>query len=323
MNNDLISVIIPVYNAERYLVKSIRSILNQTYKNLEVIIINDGSTDSSRLIIKNIHDERIRFFERSHQGLISQLNFGLSAASGNFIARMDADDIGDLDRLNIQMAFLKNNPGIQLVSTNYSHIDQNGKTLFNKELPENHGDIEYMMPILNSICHAGMLTYKTAMFNSGAYSEKYLFVEDQDLFLRMISSGIKMHNIQKFLYSYRYEKKKLSRANREILLKNRYQLGSEYLNKYYKDSKTENYDYNFRYGLVEYYSGNIDSARKYFLRALGIKHANKKSLYRFLAPSLLGDPIMKFLRNHNILSGMSDIMNKFGRDYHMVAKNEK
>jgi glycosyltransferase involved in cell wall biosynthesis len=321
MNNELISVILPVYNAERYLKKSIKSVLDQTYYNIELIIIDDGSEDSSSSIIENFKDDRIKYYIHSHQGLIAQLNFGLQEASGKYIARMDADDIGDLNRLAIQSAFLEEHPDIQLVSTNYNYIDANDKIISHKIMPENHEDIEYMMPILNSICHAGMLTYKDAIINAGAYSEKFVLVEDQDLFLRMISKGIKMYNIQKPLYLYRLKKNRLSKQDRTILLKNRYILGSEYLSRFYNNSE-DNFHNNLRFGLLEYYSGNINIARNYFINSLKLAKENKKGVYRFLLPSLLGDNIIKFLRSTDILAGISSIMNKLGRDYHMIVKNE-
>jgi glycosyltransferase involved in cell wall biosynthesis len=321
MNSELISVILPVYNAERYLKKSIKSVLDQTYNTIELIIIDDGSEDSSSSIIQNFKDDRIKFYSNAHQGLISQLNFGIQAATGKYIARMDADDIGDLNRLAIQAAFLKEHPDIQLVSTNYNYIDEKDKIIAHKQLPQNHDDIEYMMPILNSICHAGMLTYKDAILDAGAYSEAFVFVEDQYLFLRMISKGIKMYNIQKFLYSYRLKKNRLSKQDRTILLKNRYNLGTEYLNRFYNNSE-DNFNYNLRFGLLEYYSGNINTARNYFLKSLRLAKENKKGIYRFLLPSLLGDNIIKFLRSTDILAGISSIMNKFGKDYHTIIKNE-
>jgi glycosyltransferase involved in cell wall biosynthesis len=323
MNNNLVSVILPVYNAERYIEKSIRSVLDQTYNELELIIIDDGSSDSSKAIIKTFKDNRIRFYAHPHLGLISQLNFGVQNAEGNFIARMDADDMDDKNRLAVQIAYLKNNSDIQLVSTNYNFIDENDKIYSEKTLPEFHEDIEYMMPILNSICHASMVTYKTAVIDAGSYRDKYLFVEDQDLFLRMISCGMKMHNLQEALYSYRIKNKRYSKADRETLLRNRYQIGTEYLNNYYQHPTRENYHFNFRYGLIEYYSGDINSARKYLLNAFKLKHSDKKSLYRYLLPTLLGDSIIKFLREKNILSGISLMMNKLGRDYHKIIKNEQ
>jgi glycosyltransferase involved in cell wall biosynthesis len=320
--SSLVSIILPVYNAERYLEKSISSVLNQTHNDLELIIIDDGSNDFSSAIIKSFNDKRIRFYERPHLGLISQLNFGLQIAEGHYIARMDADDLDDLNRLDTQVSYLRDHSDITLVSTNYNYIDENDHLISTKELPENHEDIEYMMPILNSVCHAGMLTYKSSIVEAGGYREMFLFVEDQDLFLRMISRGMKMHNLQAALYSYRLKKNPFSDQERNTLLRNRYQLGNEYLKRYYKSSSKDDYHYNFRFGLMEYYSGNINKARKYFLIAARLKHSNRKSVMRYLFPSLFGNSVIKFLRKNNILSKVSLFMNKFGMDYHKIVKND-
>ena len=92
--NDLISIILPVYNGETYLEDSIKSILNQTYQNFELIIINDGSTDSSHLIIeKFLKSNKIIYRSRKNKGLVKTLNEGIKLSSGNYIARMDQDDI--------------------------------------------------------------------------------------------------------------------------------------------------------------------------------------------------------------------------------------
>ena len=149
----------------------------------------------------------------------------------------------------------------------------------------------------------------------------FLFVEDQDVFLRMISLGMKMYNLQEILYSYRLKKNPLSKQDKETIFRNRYRLGNEYLKNYYKSFSENTYDYNFRYGLMEYYSGNINSASKYFWKAARLKSSNRGSIWRYLIPSLLGDSIIKFLRNNNILSKMSFFINRYGRDYHKIVKN--
>jgi glycosyltransferase involved in cell wall biosynthesis len=323
MSSDLISVILPVYNAEKYLAKSMKCILGQTYKNIEVIIVDDGSSDTSREIAASFKDERIKYYQREHEGLIAQLNFGLEAASGNFIARMDADDLCDLNRFTTQLSYLKENSAIKLVSTNYNYIDETDRVLSRKAMPGYSDAIEYMMPILNLICHAGMLTYKRVIMDAGGYSEKYLFVEDQELFLRMLTMGIKMHNIQEYLYSYRLKGKGISPEQRHTILKNRYRLGYDYVEQHYAKHPEGKYHYNFRHGLVEYYSGNINTARKYFLKALGSKHAGRKSIWRYLLPTLMGNTILNLLREKNILSKLSLMMNRRGKDYHTIVKNDK
>lgn len=94
-NLPLVSVIIPVYNAEKYLEKAINSIVNQSYRNLEIIVINDGSVDHSHLIVTSFTDSRIKYIKQDNQGLSKTLNSAIRIASGKYICRMDADDISD------------------------------------------------------------------------------------------------------------------------------------------------------------------------------------------------------------------------------------
>ncbi|MEQ4894891.1 glycosyltransferase family A protein, partial [Escherichia coli] len=110
---ELITVIMPVYNAEKYIYESIKSILVQSYSNFEFIIINDGSKDSSGKIIENfLDDTRIRYINRENKGLVFTLNEAISLSRGNYIARMDADDISHPLRLEKQLNFLLENPDI-------------------------------------------------------------------------------------------------------------------------------------------------------------------------------------------------------------------
>ena len=99
MMTDLISVLLPVYNAESFLHRSILSILSQSYTNFEIILVNDGSTDSSLEVAQSFTDDRLRIFSTPNRGLTSALNLGLTLANGNFIARQDADDFSHPDRL--------------------------------------------------------------------------------------------------------------------------------------------------------------------------------------------------------------------------------
>lgn len=134
MNELLVSIVMPVYNVEKYLQESINSILNQTYRNIELIIIDDGSTDSSVKIIKNYKDERIKAFYFENGGCSKQRNFGLTAASGYYLALMDADDISECDRIKNQVEFLQSNIDIDVLGTNASIIDNNGKIIREKNI---------------------------------------------------------------------------------------------------------------------------------------------------------------------------------------------
>ena len=116
MNQPKVSVLMTVYNSERYLHRAIESILNQTFRNFELIIVQDVSTDHSRDIIESFHDTRIRVIWNSvKRGLSHARNLGLEAARGDYVTVMDSDDVAYSDRLRIQSQFLDQNPGVCLV----------------------------------------------------------------------------------------------------------------------------------------------------------------------------------------------------------------
>lgn len=126
----LVSVIMPCYNATSYLKEAIESIIEQTYKKLEIIVINDGSTDNTLSILKEYTrmDSRLKIINQtSNQGLVSSLNLGIGKATGDYIARMDADDVSILNRIERQINFLQLNPDIDAVSCGFYYIKTNQK----------------------------------------------------------------------------------------------------------------------------------------------------------------------------------------------------
>ena len=125
--NCIVSVVMSVYNSEKYLPEAIESILNQTYTNFEFIIINDGSTDNSLRIIKEYanKDKRIIVISRENKGLIFSLNEGIEVSKGKYIIRMDADDISLPNRLKIQLDFMEKNKDIAICGTVAITFDEN------------------------------------------------------------------------------------------------------------------------------------------------------------------------------------------------------
>ena len=133
MNAPLVSVILPVYNCEKYIKQSIQSILSQTYKNLELIVINDGSTDGTLNTIRSLNDERIVLISQRNMGLPSALNEGLKIARGEFIARQDADDVSLSERIEYELKFLLENPDYGLVGCPANFIYEDNES--NKTSP--------------------------------------------------------------------------------------------------------------------------------------------------------------------------------------------
>lgn len=201
----------PVYNGEKYLKESIESILNQTYDNFEFLIIDDGSADSSLDIINNYAkiDNRIIIVSRENKGLVYSLNEGIKMAKGKYIARMDSDDICFNNRFEEQTKFLEINKDVHILGTKVFTIDENGLHK-DTEIEERYGiSIDKKKDLLglflkeNIICHPSVMMRKSFIKNIDGYREIYKCAEDYDLWLRSISLGYKIENINKCLLKYR------------------------------------------------------------------------------------------------------------------------
>lgn len=203
--NKLVSVIMGIYNipSKKILKESIESILNQTYKNIELIIIDDGSTNDTYKWAKELANEKIILKKnKKNIGLGKTLNECLKLAKGYYIARMDGDDISDKTRIQKQVEFLEKNKQYDLVTCNMKCFDENGIWAY-KNQPE---IIKKQDFLFNSpINHATLLTYKTIYEQVNGYSEnnKTLRVEDYDMFMRMFEQNIKMYTMQEYLYDFR------------------------------------------------------------------------------------------------------------------------
>ena len=202
----------PVYNAGGFLVEAIESIKKQTYKNWELIAVDDGSTDLSISILKKFakNDLRIQIYKQKHKGLSYALNFGLKKAKGQFIARMDADDISHKKRLEKQLNFLLKNNEIMLIGTQVTMMDEKGKKIGDKKFPQNHEKIYQMMMTMMSIQHATILA-RTKYFKKVAY-QNHSTAEDVSLLFKLIQRG-KFANTKEFLYKYRIRKNSNSHKN--------------------------------------------------------------------------------------------------------------
>lgn len=201
-----ISVIMAAYNAEKYLDESIKSILNQTFRDFEFIIFEDGSNDGTRTIIKKYvkKDKRIRviFNKRNigYVGFIRNLNRGIKLAQGKYIARQDADDVSLPGRLKKQYEFLEKNKDIFLCGTNLKQITEKGVVVATKSLETNWKIIKKKLQSgENQFVHTSIMFRNKGLF----YHEKAWFVEDFDLYLRLLTQGYKMANLEDVLVHYR------------------------------------------------------------------------------------------------------------------------
>ncbi len=135
MKSPIISVVMSVYNGDKYLREEIESILNQTFKDFEFIIVNDGSTDKSLEIIKSYNDPRIVIIDQENTGLAKALNNGINIAKGRYIARMDQDDISNPERFEKQIEFLENLSEYVAIGSWSNHISEHGEYLYTCKMP--------------------------------------------------------------------------------------------------------------------------------------------------------------------------------------------
>lgn len=203
MKEPEVTVLMAVYNDGKYIKKAVQSILDQTFKNFEFLIIDDGSTDDSIEIIKTFNDPRIRLVSNKENiGLTRTLNRGLSLARSPYIARMDADDISSPTRLQEQVDFFKKNPSYGLVGTSYRYIDEEGRQINETKLPCTNHEIKKALLETNQFAHASVMFTAKAIETVGPYREFFTYSQDFDLFLR-ISEKFDVYNIPGILLEWR------------------------------------------------------------------------------------------------------------------------
>lgn len=234
-NSPTISVILPVYNAEKYVCESIDSILNQTFKDFELIILNDGSTDRSAEIINQYLslDSRIKIIHNKENiGLIATLNKGIDLAKGKFIARMDADDVSLPMRFQKQIEFLNQNNSIDIIGTSYEKFGNDNKTI---HLTTNPKQIEIELLFHNPICHPSvMLRTKSIIEANLKFESDFIHNEDWAFWLAALSKGLKIANIPDVLLKYRCEGQNITVKNKHTIKDRFINLYSFYLNPLFK-----------------------------------------------------------------------------------------
>lgn len=196
----------PVYNGAPFLKEAIGSILNQSYPDFELLIINDGSADDSHSIIQSFTDNRIKYIKQEvNRGIIATLNYGIKLAKGSLIARMDADDIAMPMRFEEQVNFLQKNPEYAAVFSKIELIDESGNSKgvwaddWNSTTEE---QVKKTLNITNSLAHPTAMIRKNVLEKYG-YNPSFKASEDWGLWHTLISDGYRIYKINKVLLKYR------------------------------------------------------------------------------------------------------------------------
>jgi glycosyltransferase involved in cell wall biosynthesis len=214
--NPLISVILPVYNAEKFLKESLNSILGQSYTNLEIIIINDGSSDNSQSIINSYSDDRIIYIhQEQNMGLIPSLNNAIHSAKGDFIVRMDADDIAFKNRIQLQVQYLFENPSIAIVASHAMFFEEDINTSipnWDLDLATNTPEeIKKALIWENCIIHPSVCM-RTEIAKSLLYDPAQKNYEDYDFWLRVHANQLSIAKINEPLLYYRVQSNSITQT---------------------------------------------------------------------------------------------------------------
>ncbi len=282
----LISVIMPVYNSSEFLAEAIESVLHQTYTNWELVIVDDGSQDSSYAIAQEYQhaDKRIVLHQQENSGPSSARNTAVTMAKGELIAMLDPDDVMLPTRLQEQIDFLRKHSDVSVVSCLCNYVDRN-----NRVLGTNYTDIltvedckKYVNENKIVFClHSGATLYREAFLKVGSYKEDVFYTQDLDLWNRLVEAGYYLVVIPKILVNYRiHGSSVMSTKYLKIPYEYYWIVDSTYRRRqgkkeldyraYLQELNKEPFRYRLRIKRKIYY--------KYFYRTAGLMYAERKFL---------------------------------------------
>ena len=215
-----VSVIMAVYNGQAYLAEAMDSVLAQTFRDFEFVIIDDGSTDESAAMLRDYaaKDSRIRLIQRENRGQTPSLNQGIDLAQCELLARMDADDICLPQRLARQVEFMQQHPQVVLLGGAYAMIDGAARLLTTIEPPPDNATLqEHALSGRTPICHPLAMMRKSAVLKAGRYDPQFQVAQDLDLWLKLGEIG-ELACVPELLVKYRQHAQSLSETKQELQL---------------------------------------------------------------------------------------------------------
>lgn len=204
-SNPLVSIVIPVHNAEEYVREALDSCINQTYTNLEIVVVDDKSEDGTLNILREYEqrDSRVKVLAVEKQnGLGNVINIGIRESNGKYIARMDADDIMCPERIEKQARYLESNPNCVAVGGQIDIIDEQGNVVGHREYAIKDEDIKRNRFLFQPFAHPAVTLRRSTLEDIGLYPENMWKVEDVKLFLILSTKG-EFHNLEDTVLKYR------------------------------------------------------------------------------------------------------------------------
>lgn len=208
-----ISVVMSVYNGEKYLNEAVESILNQTYRDFEFIIVDDGSTDKSLEILTSFQqkDKRIKLISRENRGLVNSLNEAVKLAQGEYITRMDADDVSIIERLEKQLKYAEEND-LAVCGTWADCIGILGNKTKSFDYPPRIDKVKTFTLLHNPFIHPSVMFKKYVFKKVGGYRKFFKHIEDYELWTRIVFK-YKTGNISESLLKYRIHEEQITKKN--------------------------------------------------------------------------------------------------------------
>ncbi|HMA76131.1 MAG TPA: glycosyltransferase [Candidatus Krumholzibacteriaceae bacterium] len=317
-----VSVIMSIKEDEPFLGESIKSILAQTYRNFEFIIVNDGGGPAVNNVIESFGDPRISIISRPRKGLTKSLNEAIECSSGEYIARIDAGDYSLPRRIELQAALMKENSNIGLVGTSYSEITSTGKKLTETILPSDPIQLKKSLLYQNQFRHGSVMFRRKSIDDVGWYRQEFVKAQDYDLWLR-IADRYEITNIKEILYIHRLDIDSTSIALKQQqnyyakiarkcsiarnkgeeepleLLGQRNNAGSVTERNL---DREKTFHYNFHLGRILFFERKLKLARKHFIKSFSIKpyklFAAAFIIASFLPTSLIDkiDPLWQVIK---------------------------
>jgi glycosyltransferase involved in cell wall biosynthesis len=212
MPSPSVSVVLPVRDGERFVREAIDSVLAQTLGDFELIVVDDGSADGTWLVLDGLSDPRVRVLRRPREGLVPALRAGVAETQAEYVARMDADDVSEPERLQREVELLERRPRVGMVATWTTVIDEDGQELRRVVLPSEHVDLARRLLLRNPFQHGAVLLRRAALEDAGGYRPDYGANEDYDLWRRLARSW-ELACIPEALYRYRVHSAAVTRTD--------------------------------------------------------------------------------------------------------------
>ncbi len=312
-NNDIVvSVVMPVYNGERFLKRAVKSICTQTLSQFEFLIIDDGSTDSSIEILTELEesDRRIKVHIRPHEGMDAQLNYGILHSRSNLVAFAEQDDISLPSRLEKEHDFMQKNADVGVLSGSFELINADGKQIGKRVLPTEDSDIRRHFPVFCPVAFGAAMCRRELLIQAGAFSGTAFPSNDYELWLRLLPNA-RFSNLADIVLKKRRHPLASTVILQEVGNKQRLNLGLAYISKIQEKNSSlrDKYIYDLTKAKLHYYFGEFSVARNICYSLIKRKPFSLGA-WRYFLPALLGRHIVQLIRKSRITSLVTSLFRR-------------